>query len=295
MKNSKSKQLRRLKRRWEKINGIVYLLLIFALILCLWQTGVLHIILGQTYSQLPFPFNKTFTTENALTHAITTTSSIGIFNYAVSNFGTMMYNAGVTLSALIPGYAAVALLGYGCALLATLCRRWGGGVLVVLTILVSAPVVALAPAVNNMFGSEAPYAAKIVIIIITCAAGMACLKFYKDNDILGNVNRVGKVLGETLEAMKEKHRCVGDVRYIGLFSSVELVKDKKTKEPWVVYGKDPEGKMGRVCKLLRERGFMTYSHENMIFISPPLIITEAQMREELAKVEEVLSVLDKEI
>ena len=295
MKNSKSKQLRRLKRRWEKINGIVYLLLIFALILCLWQTGVLHIILGQTYSQLPFPFNKTFTTENALTHAITTTSSIGIFNYAVSNFGTMMYNAGVTLSALIPGYAAVALLGYGCALLATLCRRWGGGVLVVLTILVSAPVVALAPAVNNMFGSEAPYAAKIVIIIITCAAGIACLKFYKDNDILGNVNRVGKVLGETLEAMKEKHRCVGDVRYIGLFSSVELVKDKKTKEPWVVYGKDPEGKMGRVCKLLRERGFMTYSHENMIFISPPLIITEAQMREELAKVEEVLSVLDKEI
>lgn len=295
MKNSKSKLLRRLKRRWEKINGIVYLLLIFALILCLWQTGVLHIILGQTYSQLPFPFNKTFTTENALTHAITTTSSIGIFNYAVSNFGTMMYNAGVTLSALIPGYAAGALLGYGCALLATLCRRWGGGVLVVLTILVSAPVVALAPAVNNMFGSEAPYAAKIVIIIITCAAGMACLKFYKDNDILGNVNRVGKVLGETLEAMKEKHRCVGDVRYIGLFSSVELVKDKKTKEPWVVYGKDPEGKMGRVCKLLRERGFMTYSHENMIFISPPLIITEAQMREELAKVEEVLSVLDKEI
>lgn len=295
MKNSKSKLLRRLKRRWEKIDGIVYLLLIFALILCLWQTGVLHIILGQTYSQLPFPFNKTFTTENALTHAITTTSSIGIFNYAVSNFGTMMYNAGVTLSALIPGYAAGALLGYGCALLATLCRRWGGGVLVVLTILVSAPVVALAPAVNNMFGSEAPYAAKIVIIIITCAAGMACLKFYKDNDILGNVNRVGKVLGETLEAMKEKHRCVGDVRYIGLFSSVELVKDKKTKEPWVVYGKDPEGKMGRVCKLRRERGFMTYSHENMIFISPPLIITEAQMREELAKVEEVLSVLDKEI
>lgn len=295
MKNSKSKLLRRLKRRWEKINGIVYLLLIFALILCLWQTGVLHIILGQTYSQLPFPFNKTFTTENALTHAITTTSSIGIFNYAVSNFGTMMYNAGVTLSALIPGYAAGTLLGYGCALLATLCRRWGGGVLVVLTILVSAPVVALAPAVNNMFGSEAPYAAKIVIIIITCAAGIACLKFYKDNDILGNVNRVGKVLGEALEAMKEKHRCVGDVRYIGLFSSVELVKDKKTKEPWVVYGKDPEGKMGRVCKLLRERGFMTYSHENMIFISPPLIITEAQMREELAKVEEVLSVLDKEI
>lgn len=173
MKNSESKFLRRLKRRWVKIDGVVYLLLIFALVLCLWQAGALHVILGQTYSQLPFPFNKTFTTENALTHAVTTTSSIGIFNYAFSNFRTMMYNAGVTLAALLPGYAAGALLGYGCALLATLCRRWGGGVLVVLTILVSAPVVALAPAVNNMFGSEASYAAKIVIVIVTCAAGMA--------------------------------------------------------------------------------------------------------------------------
>ena len=130
---------------------------------------------------------------------------------------------------------------------------------------------------------------------LACAAGIACLNYYKDNDILGSVNRVGKVLGEELEKMKANHACVGDVRYIGLFSSIELVKDKATKEPWVVYGKDPEGKMGRVCKLLRERKFMTYSHENMIFISPPLIITEAQMREELAKVEEVLSILDKEI
>lgn len=66
-----------------------------------------------------------------------------------------------------------ALLGYGCALLATVCRKWGGGVLVILTILVSAPVVALAPAINNMFGSSAPYAAKLVIVIITCMAGMA--------------------------------------------------------------------------------------------------------------------------
>lgn len=46
------------------------------------------------------------------------------------------------------------------------------------------------------------------------------------------------MLGEILEEMKEKHPCVGDVRYIGLFSAIELVKDKKTKEPLVPYGKD---------------------------------------------------------
>ena len=40
---------------------------------------------------------------------------------------------------------------------------------------------------------------------------------------------------------------------------------------------------------------MTYSHENMIFVSPPLIITEEQVREEMVKVDEVLSDVDKTI
>lgn len=39
------------------------------------------------------------------------------------------------------------------------------------------------------------------------------------------------MLGEILEELKAKHKCVGDVRYIGLFSAVELVKDKATREP----------------------------------------------------------------
>lgn len=164
---------RRFRYFWNKIDSAVYFLLLLVLVFVLWQTGALHAMLGQTYSQLPFPFDKTFSTTNALTQVTTTTTSIGIFNYAVANFGTMMYNAGITLSALIPGYLLGALLGYGCALLATVCRKWGGGVLVILTILVSAPVVALAPAINNMFGSSAPYAAKLVIVIITCMAGMA--------------------------------------------------------------------------------------------------------------------------
>lgn len=130
---------------------------------------------------------------------------------------------------------------------------------------------------------------------LACAAGVACVNYYKSAHILDNVNKVGKVLGTILENLKEKHPCVGDVRYIGLFSSIELVKDKSTKEPLVAYGKDPEGKMKKIIGWLKERRFMTYSHENMILIAPPLIITETQLREEMPKVDEVLSLVDKQM
>lgn len=129
---------------------------------------------------------------------------------------------------------------------------------------------------------------------LACAAGVACVNYYEEANILDNVNKVGKVLGEKLEEMKASHPCVGDVRYIGLFSAVELVKDKKTKEPLVPYGKDPEGIMGKIIGELKERKFMTYSHENMILVAPPLIITKEQLEEELIKLDEVLSIVDKE-
>lgn len=130
---------------------------------------------------------------------------------------------------------------------------------------------------------------------LACAAGVACVNYYKEANILENVNKVGKVLGDILEELKAKHPCVGDVRYIGLFTSIELVKDKETKEPLVPYGKDPEGRMGKIIGALKAKGFMTYSHENMIFVSPPLIITEEQIKEEMVKVDAVLYDVDKTI
>ncbi len=127
---------------------------------------------------------------------------------------------------------------------------------------------------------------------LACAAGVACVEYYTKAHILDSVNKVGKVLADILDSFKEKHPCVGDVRHIGLFSCVELVKDKATKEPLVSYGVDKEGTMPKIVGMLKERKFMTYSHENMIFICPPLIITKEQLTEELAKMDEVLSIVD---
>ena len=61
------------------------------------------------------------------------------------------------------------------------------------------------------------------------------------------------------------------------------------------YGRDPEGKMSKIIGMLKKKGFMTYSHENMVFVNPPLIITEKQLLEELVKLDEVLEFVDNEM
>ncbi|MFP3040737.1 aminotransferase class III-fold pyridoxal phosphate-dependent enzyme [Treponema primitia] len=127
---------------------------------------------------------------------------------------------------------------------------------------------------------------------LACAAGIACVNYYIENKVLDNVQARGAELKTTLNSFKEKHKSVGDTRAIGLMSVVELVKNKKTKEPLVPYGKDPEGTMKKINGELAKRGFMTYIHENMIIIAPPLIITAEQLNEELAKLDEVLGLVD---
>lgn len=128
---------------------------------------------------------------------------------------------------------------------------------------------------------------------LACAAGLACVNYYIKHDIAGHVKKVGKTLGNILEELKASHPCVGDVRYIGLFSSIELVKDKQTREPVVPYGKDPNGVMPKIMGMLKKKRFMTFSHENIILVAPPLIITDEQIKEEMAKMDEVLGCVDK--
>ena len=94
--------------------------------------------------------------------------------------------------------------------------------------------------------------------------------------------------------MKAKHPSVGDVRYIGLFSVIEVVKNKATKEPMA--SRNATGAelatMNAVGKYLRENGLFTFIKANLIFIVPPLCITKSQIDEGLEIVDQALNITD---
>ncbi len=125
-----------------------------------------------------------------------------------------------------------------------------------------------------------------------CAAIVATLKEYKDQNVEANVAKVGKVLADILDGYVDSHKCVGQVRHIGLFSAIELVKDKKTREPLVPFGKDPEGLMKKIVKMLVDDGFWTYSNANNIIVAPPLTITEEELVEAMKIMDKVLDAVD---
>ncbi len=105
---------------------------------------------------------------------------------------------------------------------------------------------------------------------------------------------MGKQLAKQLEEMKAKHASVGDVRYIGLFSVIETVKNKTTKEPTA--GRNAKGnelaKMKEVGKYLSQNGLFTYISANMIFIVPPLVINAAELDEGLGIIDDALKITD---
>jgi len=120
---------------------------------------------------------------------------------------------------------------------------------------------------------------------LACAAGSATIDVYKDDHLLENSSQVGKHLGRRLEEIKDRHCCVGDVRYIGLFSAIEMVKNRKTKQPI-----DPLLETG---KYLRDHGLFTFIFHNVLFIVPPLCITTDQIEEGLAIIEDALEITDR--
>jgi taurine--2-oxoglutarate transaminase len=126
-----------------------------------------------------------------------------------------------------------------------------------------------------------------------CAAGVATISFYKEMELISKAKERGVLLGSILEKLKKKHACVGDVRYIGLFSAIELVRSKETRVPLVEYGQDPEKIMKKILGMLLEKGFYTYSHENCLIVAPPLIITEQELESAMEIMDEVLGEADK--
>lgn len=126
---------------------------------------------------------------------------------------------------------------------------------------------------------------------LACAAGLATLEVYEDENIAANVEKIGALLKDYLEEMKAKHPCVGDVRTYGLFCGVELVLDKETREPLVPFN-TPNRIMPAIYKELKDRGFSTFGRETTISVCPPLTITEAELAEVLPILDEVLTLVD---
>mgnify|MGYP001276938563 CR=1 FL=1 len=122
---------------------------------------------------------------------------------------------------------------------------------------------------------------------LACAAGLATIEVYEEDGLIENAAALGEYLGEALEEIKARHPSVGDVRYIGLFSAIELVKDRQTKEVF------PPAVMAEVGKSLRQNGLFTFIMSNsmgsIVFIVPPLCITKEQLNEGLKIIETALA------
>jgi len=129
---------------------------------------------------------------------------------------------------------------------------------------------------------------------VSTAAAVATIEVYKEEKLVDNARAMGVVLKEGLEELKAKHPSVGDVRSIGLFAVIELVKDRATKEPLAPWNAKPHemGVMAQVPGALRERGMYTFVKWNWIFVIPPLSINETELHDGLRILDEVLDITD---
>lgn len=126
---------------------------------------------------------------------------------------------------------------------------------------------------------------------MSLAAAEACLQVMIDDDTMGHTQRMGRVLRELHGEMMAKHPSVGDVRSIGLFGVLELVRNRRTKEPMAPFnGTSPE--MQRLGAYLREEGMYAFINWNNLFTNPPLCITEEQLRDAFVTIDRALDITD---
>jgi taurine--2-oxoglutarate transaminase len=128
-----------------------------------------------------------------------------------------------------------------------------------------------------------------------CAAGLATIEEYQRLNVPERARKLEGVLGGRLEDLKTDHPSVGDVRGKGLFWGVELVKDRETKEPFVTRDQKFEPTiLGKVGAEAMDKGVYIYTSLNTMIISPPLIITEEEIEQGVAVIDEVLEIADAE-
>ena len=134
---------------------------------------------------------------------------------------------------------------------------------------------------------------------VACAAAVAAIEVYDQEGLIKNSKKLGMYLLEQLKIIKHKHPSVGDIRGVGLFAAIELVKDNQTKEPlvpWTIeFYEHKHSLMKKLVATLKENGLYAYTRWNIIFICPPLCITRDDLTWGLARIDEALALVDNAI
>ncbi|MCH0539801.1 aspartate aminotransferase family protein [Streptomyces sp. MUM 203J] len=130
---------------------------------------------------------------------------------------------------------------------------------------------------------------------LACAAAVATLRVMEEERIVERAARLGeRVLGPGLRELAERHPSVGEVRGLGAFWALELVRDRATREPLVPYNASgeanaPMAAFGAACK---KGGLWPFVAMNRTHVVPPCTLTEAEAKEGLAVLDAALTVAD---
>lgn len=128
---------------------------------------------------------------------------------------------------------------------------------------------------DNVFGHGQSYAAHA----LACAAGLASIEVIEEENLLAHVRDTGDYLGSRLRELATRHPSVGEVRGLGLFWTLELVRDAETREPL----RGPTQKYARTVvrdlaeALLREHDIYVPADKFGLWIVPPLIVTREEI------------------
>jgi len=126
---------------------------------------------------------------------------------------------------------------------------------------------------------------------VSLAAAIANIHIMQSDHLIEKARETGKVMADMLAELVERHPSVGDVRSIGLFGVIELVKNKATREPLSPWNKT-NAVMGSIKKYLLDHGVFISIHWHTILLLPPLIITSEQLAEGFAVLDQALELAD---
>ena len=130
---------------------------------------------------------------------------------------------------------------------------------------------------------------------LACASAVASINIFKEEGIIEHARSLGvDVIAPGLEKLMANHPSVGDVRGVGVFWAIELVRNRATREPLVPYNAaGPDAKpMLDLAAACKARGLWPFTHFNRLHVVPPCTSTADEVREGLAILDEVLTLAD---